>query len=178
MHEITNGCIEVLEQSEVFLQSSTPESYTNITKPYFISSCGEHMRHILDHFNAIKADFNSGTIDYDARQRGSDIETSIHCAQNSISEIKNWLRSLDSEHLNKALHIQTEVSVSEKHITRTPSCLGRELVFASTHAVHHYSMMSVAMQMQDLTADRNFGIAPATQTYLETSRDKNNTCAP
>jgi len=176
MHEIINGCTEVLEQSEAFLQSSTHESYTNIAKPYFISSCGEHMRHLLDHFSAIKTDVNSGVIDYDARQRGSDIESSIQCAQNKVNEIKRWLSSLDIESLDNALHIQTEVSVSEKHITRTHSCLGRELVFAAAHAIHHYSMMSIAMQMQDLKADKNFGIAPATQTFLQT--DKNNICAP
>ncbi len=178
MHEIINGCIEALEQSEVFLQSSTPQSYTTISKPYFISSCGEHMRHLLDHFSVIKTDVGSGIIDYDARQRGSNIETSIHYAQKKIAEIKSWLSSLDSESLNKTLFIQTEVSVAEKHITRTHSCLGRELVFASAHAIHHYSMMSVAMQMQDLKADKNFGIAPATQTYLKTDKSESDTCAP
>ncbi|VAW62201.1 hypothetical protein MNBD_GAMMA11-2678 [hydrothermal vent metagenome] len=173
MHKIINGCIEILEQSEAFLLSSTPDSYLAITKPYFISSCGEHMRHVLDHFNAILSDYHSGVINYDRRQRGSDIEKNIHRGQQEITRIKTWLLSLDDETLDKALTVQTEVSVSAQNIIHTHSCLGRELVFASAHAIHHFSMMSIAMQMQDLQADSSFGIAPATQTHLRSEQ-----CAP
>jgi len=159
MHKIISGCIEVLEQAEAFLCSSTQSSYQAITEPYFISSCGEHMRHVLDHFSAVSAHEQSGIIDYDSRQRGSDIET--------------WLCSVDNEKLEAPLFVQTEVSISTQDISHTPSCLGRELIFASAHAIHHFSMMSIAMKMQNLQADTSFGMAPATQTHLRSVK-----CAP
>lgn len=174
MHRIINGCIEVLEQSESFLLSATPLSYQNITKPHFISSCGEHMRHILDHFNAVIRDFDSGTIDYDKRQRGSQVESDISCAQNQIKQIKEWLMSLEHDSLDSDLLIKTEVSISTEETVHARTCLGRELVFIAAHAIHHFSIMSLAMQMQDLEVDTNFGIAPATQTHLRSSEK----CAP
>jgi len=173
MHKIISGCIEVLEQAEAFLCSSTQSSYQAITEPYFISSCGEHMRHVLDHFSAVSAHEQSGIIDYDSRQRGSDIETSIDSAQSTITQIKNWLCSVDNEKLEAPLFVQTEVSISTQDISHTPSCLGRELIFASAHAIHHFSMMSIAMKMQNLQADTSFGMAPATQTHLRSVK-----CAP
>ncbi|VAW70197.1 hypothetical protein MNBD_GAMMA09-2015 [hydrothermal vent metagenome] len=166
MHKIINGCIEVLEQSESFLLSATPSNYRAITKPYFISSCGEHMRHILDHFTALMNDYDSGLINYDRRERGSQIETDIKLAKQQIDKIKTWIFSLSTENLEQPLFIKTEVSVSEKVTAHAGSCLGRELIFSATHAIHHFSIMSIAMQMQDVETDASFGIAPATQTFI------------
>jgi len=174
MNKIINSCIEVLQQGERFLKTVSPASYQEITRPYFISSPGEHMRHILDHFIAIQKGLALSEIDYDLRQRGSNIETDKNLALIQLKEIRQWLLTLNKDDLNKTLKIKTEVSVIETSKAQALSSLERELIFAASHAAHHFSIISIAMQMQDLKLDHNFGIAPATATYLRTE----NSCAP
>lgn len=173
MHKIIRGCNGVLEQAETFINSVSDSGYTTIIKPYFISSCGQHMRHILDHFITLMDSCRSGVIDYDKRQRGSQLETSRSVALQQISKIQNWLVSIDSSALELILNIKTEVSINNQHIVCSPSSLGRELIFCSSHAIHHFSMISIAAQMQDLQLDANFGIAPATSSFL---RAENRPC--
>ncbi len=174
MHKIISSCIEVLQQGESFLKTVSPASYQQIIKPYFISSSGEHIRHILDHFIAIQKGLASLEINYDLRQRGSSIETDKTQALMQIRKAKEWLLNLDESMLNKNLTIKTEISVTETSTAQAASSLERELIFAASHAVHHFSIISIAIQMQDLKLDHNFGIAPATASYLRTE----NSCAP
>ncbi len=166
MHDVIKGCIETLDQAEKFLNSVSDEAYIKIVKPFFISSSGEHMRHIMDHFQELKKSWQSGIIDFNNRRRGSRIEQSRKLALVQIEEIKQWLSKLDENELNQPLSIKTEVAISETLIVEVTSTLARELVFASSHAVHHYSSIATAIQMQEVILDKNFGIAPATATYL------------
>ena len=166
MHKIINGCIEVLEQGESFLATVTGDSYQKVIYPYFTSSSGEHMRHILDHFLVLMHSFDTTIIDYDQRHRGSNIETDRHQALKQLKQVKAWILQLEETALDKSLTIKTDVSTSKKNITQAHSSLARELIFASSHAVHHFSIISIAMQMQDISLADNFGVAPATATYL------------
>lgn len=174
MNNIIIGCTEVLKQAENFLQSSTEESYNIIIEPYFISSCGEHMRHILDHFVAIMNMHKLGEIDYDKRQRGSNIETDISKALSQIADINNWISTLKLSELEKKHIMKTEVSVNSKACSTVSTTLGRELIFASSHAIHHFSIISIIMKMQNFEMKDDFGIAPATASYLRSET----LCAP
>lgn len=169
MNEIVKGCIEVVNQGKCFLNSITGDSYVKVVKPFFISSSGEHMRHILDHFTALKNGLDNGLIDYDQRQRGSHIETKKSLALLRLNEIEQWIISLDENSLDQPLIVKSEVALSETLVTKTTSTLARELMFATSHAVHHYATIAVAIQMLNLTLDKNFGIAPATASYFRTT---------
>jgi len=175
MHNIIKGSIEVIQQGEQFLKTVTPSSYNKILTPYFTSSSGEHMRHIIDHFLSLKLSNKNSVVDYDLRNRKSDIESNKDFALQQLLIIKQWLLSLDEAILDLKLNIKTEVSLSEKHSALIISNFARELVFVTSHAVHHFSIISIAMQMQELTLDDSFGIAPATATHLRNTEDS---CAP
>ena len=174
MHDVIKGCLEVLQQAKNFLNSVSDDAYTKVVKPFFISSSGEHVRHIIDHFMALMNAYESGVVDYDKRKRGSKLETDKSLALLQVNEIEKWLHSLDENMLEQVLMIKTEVSISEALVTEVSSTFARELVFAASHAVHHYSSIAIAIQMQDLALDKSFGIAPATASYL---RSKNKSCA-
>lgn len=175
MHIIISGSIEIIEQGELFLQTVTADSYQKTLTPYFSSSAGEHMRHILDHFISLMNGYQQQLVDYDHRNRKSNIESDHQLALQQLRSIKQWILTLQESQLNKAFNIKTEVSISEKKSAHIPSTLARELAFVTSHAVHHFSIIAIAMQMQDLTLDKNFGIAPATASYLRSTEDS---CAP
>ena len=175
MHKIISASIEVIEQGEKFLASVSPATYQKVLNPYLASSSGEHMRHIIDHFISLMTGFESAIIDYDLRNRRSSIESDHKLALLQLQIIKQWILSLDNNTLDKKLFIKTEVSVYERNSVEIPSNLSRELVFVTSHAVHHFSIISIAMQLQDSSIDHGFGIAPATATHL---RNQEDSCAP
>lgn len=172
MHNVIKGCLEVLSQGEKYLNTIDKKDYTAIVKPYFISAPGEHIRHILDMFLAVRNSGDNNTIDYDQRQRGSEIETSPELALQQFTIIKAWIESLQSIDLEQKVKVKTEVSIIDKKVAEITTTLGRELIFCAGHTVHHFSIIAIAAQMQNAEIDSGFGVAPATATYLRETGDQ------
>lgn len=162
--------LEILEQGRLYLNSVTQEDYVEIISPNFISSAGSHIRHIIDHYQSVITGMETDLIDYDLRLRGSKVEENPQLAINKLDEIAAWMKSLTSSDLNRAIPLSTEVSTSNKEVQVVQTSVARELIFAGSHAVHHYAMITQITFAQTTTANTAFGIAPATATYL---REKN-----
>ncbi len=163
--------LEIIEQGQLYLNTVSKKDYTEIISPNFISSPGSHMRHIIDHYLAIISGLNSEIIDYDIRVRGSQLESSPLLAIDKLNEIAVWLKSLCEDELSKMIILSTEVSVTNKNVQKVQTSVARELVFAGSHAVHHYAMIaqiSFAQQstVQSKALPESFGLAPATATFL------------
>ena len=67
--------LEIIEQAKRFLGCLTDEQYTHVVKPHFSSSAGAHMRHIIDHYQALMHR-EGNTVNYNIRHRFSDVENS------------------------------------------------------------------------------------------------------
>ena len=163
--------LEVLEQGRLYLKSVTQEDYIQIISPNFISSAGSHIRHIIDHYQSIISGIDTDVIDYDLRLRGSKVEESSQLAIERFNEIEAWMKNLSSETLNRITSLSTEVSTKDKEVQIVQTTVARELIFAGSHAVHHYAMIAQITFAQTTKTDTSFGVAPATATYL---REKNN----
>jgi uncharacterized damage-inducible protein DinB len=164
-----NSQLEILGQGQSYLKNVTAEHYTAIIKPNFISCAGAHMRHIIDHYLAIMAGVNSGLIDYDVRFRGVGPEQDRLLASVRLTEIALWIEQLTDEDLEATIWVSTEVCVSTKKVLRVQSSIARELVFAASHAVHHYAMIAQIAFAQKAPLPAIFGLAPATATFLRQS---------
>ena len=163
---MVNTQINILAQAKRYLSSVTNAQYTQIVSPLFISSAGMHMRHILDHYSALISGEKIGLIDYDKRSRGGVIESDIKQALALISKIENFLISLSKAQLQMALKLSTEICVEKKHVEIVDSTLIRELVFVGSHAIHHFAMIQQISKAQDIATPDQFGIAPATASFL------------
>jgi len=164
--------LEVLEQGRLYLKSVTEEDYVEIITPNFISSAGSHIRHIIDHYQSIISGIESGVIDYDLRLRGSKIEEKPQLAIEKLDGIAQWMKNLSNDDLNRTIALSTEVSTTNKEVQVVQTTIARELIFAGSHAVHHYAMIAQITFAQTTTANTTFGVAPATATYL---REQENT---
>lgn len=165
-----NSQLEILEQACLYLKGITEEDYVEIVSPNFISSAGSHVRHIIDHYQSVISGIETGTIDYDLRLRGSQVEAKPQLALEKFEEIATWMKGLTQEELNQNVSLSTEVSTSTKEVQVVNSSLARELIFVGSHAVHHYAMIAQISFAQTSKANTSFGIAPATATFL---REKN-----
>jgi hypothetical protein len=165
--------LEIIKQGQdylnVLINKNSNEDYGKVFSPLFISSAGAHMRHIIDHYLALIAGLQSGKVDYDVRHRNAKLEQDPTLALEKLTQISCWLKSLSGSDLTRVLTLSTEISVHEQKVQSVPTSLARELVFTSSHAVHHYAMIAQIAQQQKMVLPSSFGIAPATATYLRKS---------
>src|ERR1043166_4241748 len=89
---------EVLRQGLVLLQSVGEENYRRRQdgphgSPHG-SPLGAHYRHVLDHFICLFDGVSSGIINYDARQRNTELEISIEAASAVTTDMIATLRRL------------------------------------------------------------------------------------
>lgn len=120
---------------------------------------GQHLRHVVDHFRAIV--LRGGVIDYDHRDRHVPMETSRGEALRVIEAMHEHLHSLGAGSDATAVSVRVMISGDGTEV-QLGSTLGRELAFATHHAVHHQAMIrSIALEL-GAVVDSQFGRAPST----------------
>ena len=165
--------IETLEQAKYFINQLSDSEYTAVLSPHFTGSAGAHIRHIVDHFLALKNN-EHGVVNYNARHRFCAIESSKEVAIKAINEIQHWLENLSSTLLYQRVTVLSEVSVTQTLNYETQSTYARELMFVSSHAVHHYAMLKLIASMQGVNIASNFGLAPATLSFAREQQGAKN----
>jgi uncharacterized damage-inducible protein DinB len=126
------------------------------------SSIGQHFRHIVDFYGCISRDAAGGRVDYALRQRDTRIETEPEYASNVLQDFLQVINALDEE---AQIEVVADFS-SELNETRPVvlSTLGRELMYAYDHAVHHLAMIKMGLRATApaIEVDKNLGVAPST----------------
>ncbi|HBC3995985.1 TPA: hypothetical protein KD875_002650 [Vibrio cholerae] len=159
-----HGCLETLEQGRDFLNTIGDDHYTYVAKPHVSSSIGQHFRHWLDIFHALRSAPN--TVDYNQRRRGHPVESSREVALSEIDGLIAWLESEQNMTPTLDIDVVMEVSLSQTESCTFHSTLERELAFAALHANHHFAMAKVVTSLLNVQTPSDFGLAPATATFL------------
>ncbi|GAA0859506.1 hypothetical protein [Aliiglaciecola litoralis] len=157
--------LQVVQQAKQFLADIKQPEYSTVVEPHFSGSAGVHMRHVLDHYRALLSGVEHGSVDYNKRTRFSDLENCPQTAFKAWEEIELQLSALCNMPMDTPLQIVSEVSVTQTQFEQVPSTLARELVFVSSHAIHHFSLLAVMRSLQGQSIPAGFGIAPATATF-------------
>ncbi|MEH0664450.1 hypothetical protein H4F18_10630 [Vibrio scophthalmi] len=168
------GGIETLYQGQRFLSVLSNDDYVALAAPHVSSSIGEHFRHWLDLFHAIRhaegqdqatpnSDMNK--IDYNVRRRGHPVERDCRVAEREIAQLVDWLCQLPPDVLEARVCVESEVMMSQRQVEEVESTLAREITFAALHATHHFAMAKVVASLRGIEVESGFGLAPATATY-------------
>ena len=169
-----NSQLEIIKQGQQYLHNVSQADYTAIISPNFISSPGAHIRHIIEHYQAIISGFESKLIDYDDRNRGGQIESSPQLALQILTEIAHWIKNLLKSDLEQIITLSTAISVTNKTVQHVQTSVARELVFAGSHAVHHYAMIAQIASTQNVSLPQSFGLAPSTLSFIKQSDSDDN----
>ena len=122
------------------------------------SSIGEHTRHIVEMFQCLTRNYDSGIVNYDKRERNIFIQTNTDFAVQMILDIKN---SISKE--NKNLELQQTIDGKAVNIQ---SNYHRELLYNLEHCIHHQALIKVAiLKCENVAVDENFGVARSTIEY-------------
>jgi hypothetical protein len=122
------------------------------------ATIGEHTRHIIEMFQCLLSQYDSGIVNYDLRERNCRIQTQTHYA---ISAIQLIMASIDQP--NKTIELQ---QVIDGENIRIQSNYFRELLYNLEHCVHHQALIKVALIVNDaVVVDDHFGVARSTIEY-------------
>jgi uncharacterized damage-inducible protein DinB len=132
------------------------------------SSIGGHVRHCLDHVDALLSGVTAGRITYDQRRRGGEVETSRHAALAALRR-QDWQLSA---HLvgreDQPLRLSAVVGADLPPV-EADTTVGRELVFVLSHTIHHNALIGVMAKTLGVPLPPYFGYAPSTIAHLEQS---------
>jgi hypothetical protein len=122
------------------------------------ATIGQHTRHIIELFQSIANDYDSGIVNYDNRQRNYVIETNVAFAKKCIHDVLNQI-----EMPNKILQLQ---QVIDGDVLLIDTNYHRELLYNLEHCIHHQALIKVALlQLESVEVDENFGVARSTIEY-------------
>ena len=161
---VVHANVEAIDQGLALIESLTPETYQYRAKPIVASTIGEHFRHILDMYFALIEGLPEQQVDFNRRRRGASVESDLCVAREELQSIRAWLLGL-AENDDAPINMISEVTLGDTSTVQIRSSLARELIFTSSHAVHHYALIGVIAKMQDVTVDNSLGLAAATATY-------------
>ena len=159
------GTIYMARQITVLLEQIDGQSYAKPLDVFEGSTLGQHFRHILEFYHCLLQGINNGLIDYAGRKRNLRIETDPLFAKQAFQEITQAINDLE---INAELSIKADFS--SENATHRPivrSSVGRELMFAYDHAVHHLAIIKIGLQtcFPKIETEANLGIAPSTVKY-------------
>lgn len=165
--ELLQSVIETLRQGETLLAEISDENYTRKLPGAFNASIGGHYRHCMDHFRSLLDAAQSGDLNYDHRERGTLVENDRFAALNATRELVAGWENLNLFFLSRRLNVTCKTSYSTTGSQSSSSSVGREVMYAVAHAVHHYALIGVMGGIMGLTMPTGFGVAPSTLKHQQ-----------
>lgn len=126
---------------------------------------GQHCRHMINFYLCITEGAHEKLIDYSKRVRHPDWETDIAEACKCLDEV---VRSVDQLDCEQRVKVRADlINADEVASPIVQSSVGRELVYAFDHTIHHLAIIKMGIQNQfpDLKIRSDMGVAPSTLTY-------------
>lgn len=155
----------ISNQIGAILRQLTDEQYGQNLDIFNGSSVGKHIRHIFDFYNCIFDGCKGGSIDYNCRDRNPVIETNRMAALSAFEQVVQLADNISDE---MQLKIVADFSIDENEIRPVvSSSIGRELMYAYDHAVHHLAIIKMGVQaaFPEVILDNHIGVAPSTIKY-------------
>lgn len=155
----------IIAQIKGVLEQLTDADYSKPLDVFNGSTLGQHFRHILDFYNCVVKASKEGRLDYCYRDRDKGIEEFTNHALKGFQTLANELKSLEDD---MPLEIVTDFHVdNEVERAKVKSSVGRELMYAYDHAVHHLAIIKIGIKTNCpyVVIDRNIGVAPSTIKY-------------
>jgi uncharacterized damage-inducible protein DinB len=159
MKNIINTNLQIIEQVVDLLATMPASIYRQPLKALHNHSVGQHTRHIVEFYGCLSAGIQSGVVNYDLRERNTQIETNKTLA---LAYLNNILTAYGL--------IETDSTLALKTMTSNDliqSSLYRELVYLIEHTTHHLAIIKIGLNeaYPTLTLSDNLGVAASTINY-------------
>jgi hypothetical protein len=156
------GCLEVCRRCEDLVGAVMGLSNKEPSELYLV--IGPHLRHCLDHFTNLLRGLPAGEVDYDARDRDARVEQRPEVFQKLLEDTIAQLEATDGDDLQRPIRVLQQ-SASEHPSQPVKSNLERELVFLSSHTIHHLALMVHLAKAHGVAMPEELGVAFSTAAY-------------
>jgi hypothetical protein len=138
--------------------------------PDYAYPVGAHVRHVVEHFEALLFPAAPGVVDYDARARDGELERNPVVAAHRLQVLREALSQVAGTALTTAVQVHGLGGLGGEFQFSVPSTIGRELVFVASHAIHHFALLRAHCAEQGITSGETFGKAPGTVAHERAQR--------
>lgn len=151
---------EVLEKIET-------EAYAKPLGLFNGSTIGQHFRHIFDFYGCLIRGVQEQRIDYARRERDTLVESDPMYAASLSEELSGAIQHMDEQ---EGIEVVADFSSDlneERPVVQ--STVGRELMYAYDHAVHHLAMIKMGLKVTSPAIDvaDSLGVAPSTLKHWQ-----------
>jgi hypothetical protein len=154
--------IEIIDQLIDLLNDIDLVVYKEALRPLHYSTVGQHVRHITEFYLCALKGYESGVVDYDARERNILIEIDKDFTVETLQNVKHQLLTLKSDVL---LILKSKFGGDEA--MDIPSSFFRELTYLIEHTIHHLAIIKIGLNevYPEINIPKNFGVAHSTLRY-------------
>jgi uncharacterized damage-inducible protein DinB len=163
--------IVVLDQLYDVIDRLSDEQYAQKPIGVITSSIGAHVRHCLDHVRELLRVTHSRALDYDRRERGTDVETRRCAALELIEALRQQLIELPPDLWRRPLSVSTMLA-SDRPPMIVHSTVAREVAFVLSHTIHHHALIGVMVKSLGGSLPGKFGYAPSTVAHLASAEGR------
>lgn len=132
------------------------------SEPPFAGPVGAHLRHVIEHYEALVNGLALGEVDYDARPRDRQLETNPTLARDRLLGLRQVLGDWTLDMMSRHVQVHGQGGVTGDFDFCVSSSVGRELAFLASHAVHHFALLAEHLQRHGVPVPAHFGKAPGT----------------
>ena len=151
----------LLEQLAAMIETLGDGQYTSQRARDVSGSIGGHVRHCLDHVAALVGGVEGGRIRYDARLRGTPVESCRQAALDAIGRLAGDLDAVAAAAPDDGVTVLVRTSPGGPELP-VPSTVARELTFVASHTVHHFAIIALLLHDMGVAVPPRFGYAPST----------------
>lgn len=158
---LRKDCINNLQEIRRLLCSLSDQQYIRPCQLLSEATLGQHVRHIVEFYQAVLVPDMPRRVNYDDRKRDIRIETSIQFACSLIDSLTDQINRLESDFPVK---LTGNYGALDANLEVIDSSLFRELAYCMEHSIHHQALIKIALMEQriDHLISDDFGVAPAT----------------
>lgn len=138
--------------------------------PPYARPVGAHLRHVIEHYEALLIPRQGDEVDYDRRARDATLERCPRTARQRLRAMQQCLQHWHGEDLRRPVRVRGQAGLAGEFDFAVNSSVGRELVFLASHAVHHFALLKAHCQQHGMVISADFGQAPATVAHERAGR--------
>eukprot|EP01038_Epipyxis_sp_PR26KG_P003478 gene3478-4967_t len=120
--------------------------------PAYADRTGPHLRHVIEHYEALVLRADGAAVDYDRRARDRELERTPTLAQARLHALQLQLTDWPEQALEQPLWVKTQGGALGEFEVATRSSVGRELVFLASHTAHHFAVLQAYCEQLGLCA--------------------------
>ena len=158
---ISKTTSDILDQLIDVIRQIDSKDYSRPLGLYNGSTLGKHFRHIHDFYACLVHGSKIQNVDYCKRQRVERLEIDPNSIISSLEALRSELSALDPA---IAVKVYSDFEDEEGNRCISQSTIGREMLYAYDHAVHHLAIIKLGIKAEcpNIEINDTIGVAAST----------------